>query len=59
MPPANTTSVTNLQGTNVVIIRTTAIHSVRFGYGWLLLALLAAALISIGLRKILWTNTSN
>ncbi len=59
MPLADTTSVTNLQGTNVVIIRTTAIHSVRFGYGWLLLTILAAAFISIGLRKIFWTNTSN
>lgn len=51
--------MTNVQGTNVVILRTTTLHKERFGYGWLLMAILAAALISIGLRKIFWTSTSN
>lgn len=55
----STTSVTNVQGTNVVIVRTTKMHSDRFEYGWLLLGLLAAALIAVGLRKLFWNRGSN
>jgi len=55
----STTSITNVQGTNVVIVHTTKMHGNRYEYSWLLLGLLAAALIAGGLRKLFWTSSSN
>ncbi len=42
-----------------VITTTTILHPNHFHYGWLLLALLALALICSGLRAIFWNKNSN
>ncbi len=59
MPSVTTTSVTNIEGSNTVIVRTTRMHREYPPYAWLLLGLLAAVLIVAGLRKLFWTTTSN
>jgi hypothetical protein len=55
----NATAGTSTDGTNGVIVRTTALHADHFDYSWLLLALLALALIARGLRGVFWNKGSN
>lgn len=55
----NTTVTVTTNPATGVITRTTIIHHVHFHYGWLLLAILAMALICSGLRLIFWNKDSN
>jgi hypothetical protein len=55
----NATAGTTIEGTTGVIVRTTMLHADHFDYSWLLLALLASALIAWGLRKVFWDKDSN
>jgi hypothetical protein len=47
----NATAGTSTVGTNGVIVRTKALHADHFDYSWLLLALLALALIARGTAR--------
>jgi hypothetical protein len=54
----NATAATT-DGTNVVIIRHAIYQNDHVDYSWLLLALVAAAMIAVGLRKVFWNRSSN
>jgi hypothetical protein len=53
----NTTTITD--ETNGVITRVTVIHQDYFNYRWLTVAILVAALLAWGLRKVFWAKDSN
>jgi hypothetical protein len=53
----NTT--TTLDVTNGVITRMTVFHNHYFNYRWLLVALVAFALLAWALRKMFWVKDSN
>jgi hypothetical protein len=53
----NSTVITD--ETNGVITRVTVLHHDYFNYRWLILAMLVAALLAWGLRKIFWQKDSN
>ena len=53
----NTTVTITTNPATGIIIKTTVIH--HYHYGWLILAVLALALISSGLRSIFWNKNSN
>jgi hypothetical protein len=55
----NATAATGIDGTNGVIVRTTVRHFEQFDYGWMLLALLASALIAKALREVFWDKAQN
>jgi len=55
----NTTVIIDTNPVTGTITTTTIIHHDNFHYGWLLLALLALALIGSGLRAMFWTKDSN
>ncbi|MGD1018195.1 MAG: hypothetical protein ABSA12_02635 [Verrucomicrobiia bacterium] len=55
----NTTVIATTNPATGTITTTTIIHHSHFHYGWLLLALLATALISSGLRALFWNKDSN
>jgi hypothetical protein len=53
----NTTVMTTTNSVTGVITTTTVIH--HYHYGWLVLAILAMALVCAGLRAIFWNKDSN
>lgn len=55
----NDVTVVTTRGTNGAIIRTTSFKPDHIDYSWLVLGLLAAALIAGGLRKLFWNPGSN
>ncbi len=55
----NTTVIATTNSVTGTITQTIIIHQHHFHYGWLLLALLALALISSGLRALFWNKDSN
>ena len=55
----NTVTVVTTNSTNGAIMRTTKFQHERVDYSWLVLALVAAALIAVGLRKVFWIPSSN
>jgi hypothetical protein len=52
-------SLTNTNVSDEVIVRTTVLPHDQMNYTWLILALVALALIAAGLRKVFWNNNSN
>jgi hypothetical protein len=51
--------ISTTNSTTGIITTTTVIPHNHFHYGWLLLAILALALICSGLRGIFWNRDSN
>jgi hypothetical protein len=52
-------TATSTNVSDEVIVRTTVLPHDRINYAWLILALLALALIAAGLRTAFWNNNSN
>jgi hypothetical protein len=56
----NPIAVSNTEGTNGLIVRTTRVRaSDQLDYGWMLLALLALVLIASGLGEVFKNRDSN
>jgi len=53
----NTTVTVTTNPVTGIITRTTIVH--HFHYGWLILTIIAVALICSGLRIIFWNKNSN